>query len=180
MRVRPTSGGKRRAPNVPERGTTYAAHIEALLGLERERRRTLDGRALGVTGTSTAFVGLALTLSVLGTGQDYKFTGFGALAIVGSLALFVVAAVLGLWANMMRSQHLAPSSTLREMVLGRWTDEEVEARNVVANLNIRTIDSLRAGSNAKVVWIGRAAAVQLAAVLLLIVAIGAEVSGTAL
>lgn len=180
VRNGPPRGPKRGGLKISDRGTTYAGHIEALLALERERRKTLDGRALALAMTSTAFVGLTLTLSVLSTGSGYEFTGLAAWALVGSLALFVLAAVLGLWANMMRSRHLGPSSTLREMVLGRWTDGEVEARNVVANLNIRTIDNLRLGSNAKMIWIARAAAVQLAAMLLLIVAIAAVVSGTTL
>ena len=114
--------------------------------------------------TSTRLWGLALALSVLVTGKDYRFTGFGAVVVVGSLLAFVVAAVLGLWANMMKAHEVSSSDTLMKMVREHWKDDEVDARNIVATLNIRTIDSLRTGSNVKVVWIKRAAAIQLVAV----------------
>ena len=165
---------------MPEQGETYSAHIEQQLYYERERRKTLDARALAVTTTSSAFVGLALALSVLVTGKDYKFTGAGGAVVVASLLAFVTAAVFGLVANMMKPHDVTSSETLLKMVREHWKDDEVDARNIVATLNIRTIDTLRTGSNAKVVWIKRAAAVQLAAVLLLIVAVAAEVSAVSL
>lgn len=157
-----------------EQGEAYAAFIERELDQEHERSKALSDRAAAITTTSSAFLGLVLTLTVLVTGKEYTYSGSGALGVLLGLLLFVVAALLGFIANIARKYELASPDTLLAMVDEHWTDQEVDARNVVAYSNVVTIDSLRGGNNTKARLLKWGAGVQVAAVVAVILALGLE------
>lgn len=162
--------------SVPEQGETYAGHIAAQLAAERERRKNLDARGLAMTTTSAAFVGLTVGLATLVVGKDPVVSAPAAVVVVLSLLAFVGAAVLGLVANAMREHEVTSGSTMVEMVTSHWTDDEVDARNQVAALDLSTVESLRTGSNSKAGTLRSAAVLQLVAVLLLVLAVVLHVS----
>lgn len=159
---------------MPEQGETYAAFIATELRTEDARRQALDTKAAGIATTSSAFLVLVFTLSALVTGKDHAFTTAGVRGVVAALALYVGAAVLGLLASMSRSYDVTSAETLDRMVDDHWQDDEVDARNQTAYLNIRTIATLRDGNNRKASMVGWAMAVQVAASVLLVLALAWE------
>ena len=131
-----------------DQGETYAKFIDSELKTEYERRTALNVRAVGIASSSSAFLALVFGLSIIVTGKDYKFSEWGARGLVVSLALFVAASVLGLFANASLGYQVVSQETLTSMVgKDHWIDPEVDARNVCADLNARTIGSLRLGND---------------------------------
>jgi hypothetical protein len=162
---------------VVEQGETYAGFIDSELKYEHERRNVMDARGLAVATTSSAFLALAVALTVFVTGKDYRFSEGGARGVLLSLASFVVAAVLGLVANATRPYRVADVPTLHAMTRSHWKDNEVTARNVCAGLSVTAIASLRAGSNRKAGLVVVAFIFQLAAIAGLVATLAYELRG---
>ena len=151
-----------------EQGETYAKFIEAELKAEDERKATLNSRALGIATTSSAFLALVFTLTVLVTGKDFKVSASGSRWILFALVLFAVASLLGLLASSLRAFVVIAPESLEALVGDHWTDEEVDARNQIAYLNVQTISTIRTGNNWKATLIGWGIGFQLSAILVLI------------
>lgn len=147
-----------------DQGDVYAKFIESELKLEYERRSALDGRALAVSTSSSAFLALVFALFVVVTGKDYKFSSGGTRGLLLSLAFFIAAAVLGLIANAAREYEVPAVDTLRLMTSDHWIDSEVDARNITAGLNVTSIAALRCGNNSKARLVVVAFLFQMAAV----------------
>jgi len=163
---------------VRQQGETYAAFIESELKREHDRRSALDARAIALSTTSSALLTLVFAITVIVTGKEYQFSSAGARGLLLSLALFVVAAVLGLIANVSRKYQVADRDTLREMTNGHWTDTEVDARNICAGLSVTTIATLRCGNDFKDDLIRVAFGLQITAILGLVVTVGWELRTT--
>lgn len=157
-----------------EQGEAYASHVEAELKAEYERTTALNTRAAAITTTSSAFLALVFTLTAVVTGKDFKATDWGARGVVAALVFFVAAELLGLVAGFSRKYTVTALDTLEAMVEEHWRDDEVDARNVVAFTNVKTIGSLREGNNAKAKLLVLAAGLQLIAIAVLIVALAAQ------
>lgn len=159
---------------MPEQGETYATFIEAELKAEHDRRAALDGRATGIATTSSAFLALVFAVAALVTGKDYKFTDWGARGAVLALAFFAGAALIGLIANTSRGYQVTSFQTLQAMVNAHWVDDEVDARNITASSNALTIGDLRVGNNSKARLVAWGVGLQVAAMVVLICALGWE------
>lgn len=156
-------------------GETYAKFIEAELKAEHERRASFDARALSVTTTSSAFIALAGALTVLVTGKDYSFSDASARGIMLSLLSFLVAALLASIAHATHPYEVTQRATLEDMIADpHWQDSETSARNVAADLNVRTALSLRSGTNRKAGLLVAAHACQLAGMLGFVVTVAWE------
>jgi len=162
-------------PTSENAGTVFADFYEKELRAERDRRATLDARAVGVLNTSATLVTLLLALGAVVTGA----TGFEPPTLMISLlslalVAFVAAALLGLLANRQHRYSVTQPVQLHKWRDrdGNWNDTADKARRVVAKANILTIASLRQGNNTKATLIEVAHWCQLAAVILLGAAIG--------
>ena len=92
-----------------------------------------------------------------------------------SRALLVAASVYGLIANISLGYEVVSQETLTQMVgADHWIDAEVDARNVCADLNARTIGSLRIGNATKVQHLDRAFVLQLIGIGGLVLTLGWE------
>ncbi len=159
---------------VDDQGTTYAAFVDKALAAEVERRTSLDTRALNVLTTSSGLVTLLLALVVLITGQPYEVSNRGARGVAISFVFFLASATFGLVANKLWSYEVANAATLKRLLSDRWKDDEVDARNVCAAINVGTITTLRAGSNKKASLIELAFFCQLLAIASLVVTLSYE------
>lgn len=156
-----------------EQGFVYAAFIEGELRAERERRSTLDSRGMGVVTSSGSLVALLVAVGVLvNDGKAPLVLPPAAKPMLGlALIAFSTAAALGILANRNRYYDVAVTQTLYDMIGDHWIDDEVDARNNVAELNIRTIHTLREGNNRKASLLTAALSAQLVALIGLSLAI---------
>ncbi len=157
-----------------DQGTTYAAYIEAALKAESDRRTSLDSRALAVVSTSSGLLTLLFALTVLITGDKFRVSTQGARGVAVSLLFFMAAAVTGLFANKLWPYDVADVGTLRRLITDRWKDDEVDARNVCAAINLATVSTLRDGSNKKASLIELAFVFQLMAIAALVITLAYE------
>jgi len=134
---------------VSEQGEVYAAFIDAELKSEHTRRADLDVRAQGSATSSSAFVALAGTLTALAVGKDHTIRHDSARGVLLSMFLLLTATGLALLAHGTKPYDVTDAGTLDKMLRVHWTDKEVDARNVTAEQNVKTIESLRKGNNRK-------------------------------
>jgi hypothetical protein len=164
--------------SVSEQGEVYADFVKAELEAERKRREALDSRGVSVVTTSSGLATAVFALGALVTGQKNfvpdKVTVWSLLA---GLALFAIAALCGMMANRTIPYEVTSPETLQEMRTGHWTDDEVDARNIVVYRNIHTITTLRSGNNRKAWWVTRALVFQLLAAAALLLAVGNALLG---
>lgn len=158
-----------------DQGDAYSKFVEAELKNERERRSALDQRGLGVVTSSSAFITLVFSLSVILTGKDFTPKDGVRNFIAASLVSFVVAGALGIFANANRRYHVATRETLDDMLGEHWIDDEVDARNNVAALNVVTLDTLRTGNSKKVWFLSAALVFQVIAIASLGAAVVAQI-----
>lgn len=155
-----------------EQGEAFAAFIEGEVKAERDRRASLDARGLAVVTTSGSLTTLLAAVGAFVSARG----GFGLptgtiFPLTVTLVAFSLAAVCGLLASHNRQYDVADRTTLALMVGEKWPTSEVDARNVVADLNARTVDSLRRGNNKKATLLMAGLAFQLLALAALSVAV---------
>jgi hypothetical protein len=135
---------------VTDQGSVYAAFIEGELKAERDRRTTLDARGVSVVTTSASLVTLLTAVGAVVTSEkSFTFPGAALPPLIATLASFTAAVVLGILASRGRYYHVALTETLYGMVTDHWGDDEIDSRNNVAELNIRTVHTLRVGNDNK-------------------------------
>lgn len=155
-----------------DQGTNYATFIEAELKAERERRTALDARGLAIVTTTAALTTVLTAVGALvSTRSGFRLPHGIFWPLVGALVAFVGTAVLGILAAGPQPYAVATPETLEQMVREHWRDHEVDARNNVSVVNMRTIASLRAGNNRRGNLISAATWVQIAGLLSLAVAV---------
>jgi hypothetical protein len=146
---------------VTEQGFSYSTYIEDELKAERERRSTFDSRATGVVATSAsmvAIIGAVAAFAHLDTDRLPSKLAYAILII--ALVTLLGAAVLGIVAGW---NWVYPAPSLRfmgRMTEERWTDQETDARNIVASARIVAIEGLRRGNSTKATLVGAALIVQ--------------------
>lgn len=151
-------------------GKTFHEFVAKELDNERARRTALDARGVGIVTASASLATLVAGLSAVAT-QSSTFAPSVLVVVtaLSALAVFVLAAALGIWANRTIEYRVADSTTLTQMATERWTTDEVDALNVVVTLNITTLTSLREGNNRKAMAAVLAMIAQLTATALLTV-----------
>ncbi|MFD6392476.1 hypothetical protein [Nocardia sp. NPDC060259] len=147
-----------------DQGKTYAAFIEGELKTERERRSAYDARGQVIVTSSGALVTLLGRLAALVKSSTVAtFPAPVVIAVGVALALFVGAAACGIVAGWNKYYAAATASTLARMIGEHWTDDEVDARNNVAAVQVRTVDTLRRANAFKARWVGIGLIVQVSA-----------------
>ncbi|MFD0203648.1 MULTISPECIES: hypothetical protein [Saccharothrix] len=160
-----------------DQGKTYTAFIESELKAERDRRTAFDGRGQSLVTTSGALVTLLGGLAALvRTPAAVRLPTPASTAVGVALVLFVGAAACGIVAGWNRLYAVVTVPTLHRMTTGHWKDDEVDARNNVATVQLKTLDTLRRANRFKARWVGIGLIAQASALLVLAVAVTIVIS----
>ncbi|MEJ2855718.1 MULTISPECIES: hypothetical protein [unclassified Saccharothrix] len=154
-----------------DQGKTYAGFIEAEVKAERERRAAFDARGQALITTSGVLVTLLTGVAALvKTAATPRFPVAVTATTGAALLLFAAAAACGVVAGWNRHYAVTAPRTLGRMVADHWTDDEVDARNNVATLMVRTLETLRHSNGFKARWVATGLVVQVVALVVLGVA----------
>lgn len=160
-----------------EQGGTYSAFIEGELKAERERRSGYDSRGQGIVTTSGALVTLLGGFAALVKTSSTAGLPASAVTALGvAFLLFVGAAACGIVAGWNRHYAVTATATLRRMTEEHWKDVEVDARNNVAAVQVRTVDTLRKANQFKATWVSVGLIVQVVALMASSVAVAVLVA----
>lgn len=151
-----------------DQGKTYAAFIEAEVEAERDRRAAFDARGQALITTSGVLVTLLTGVaSLVKTAGTPRFPPVVIITTGAALLLFAAAAGCGVVVGWNRRYAVTRSSTLDTMVEDHWTDDEVDARNNVASLMVRTLETLRPSNGFKARWLAAGLVIQVIALVTL-------------
>jgi hypothetical protein len=155
-----------------DQGQTYLAFIQRELQAERERRRFLDARGIAVITTSGSLTTLLAAVGAfVSSRSSFRFPSDAVGPLILTLTAFAVAAANGIMVTAGRLYAVATPDQLNTMLTDKWNTDEVDARNYVARLDVKTIDSLRDGNNTKAGWLTAAIISQVVGLLALTVAV---------
>jgi hypothetical protein len=155
-----------------DQGKAYSAFVENELKAERERRAAFDLRGQGLVTTSSALVTLlAGTSALVKTGTAVTIPSTVLILVCAALTLFAIAAACGIVASWNRAYTVAKVSTLQSMLKDRWGDDEVDARNNVGAVQLKTVHTLRVVNKFKARCISTGHIAQVAALVVLATAV---------
>lgn len=158
-------------------GETFHDFVLKELENERHRRTALDARGTGVVSVSASLATLVAGIAALTTRNPaFEPSTLVVVSALGALVAFVLAAALGIWASRTVAYEVADNATLTRLVTDRWATHDVDALNVVTQINIVTLTSLRSGNGRKARSAILAMVAQLAAIALLAVSATASLS----
>jgi len=155
-----------------DQGVVYCAFIEAELKTERERRSNLDSRGVSLVTTSSSLVTLLAAVSAFVIrGDKFVLPSPAKVPLLVALSTFAIAAVCGIIATWLHKYTVAAINDLTAMRSSHWKDDAIDSRNVVALINIKTIDTLRTKNDIKARWLIAGYFAQLSALVALSVVI---------
>ena len=131
-----------------DQGSQYAAFIHGQLQAEISRRDSLDQRGARLQQSSALSLGLFSTAVGLVTDSTVP-SGHSLVVFLASATALTGAFLCGIAATRLVDYAVADESTLTKMLNERWGDSAVDSRNIVADLEARTIRALRPGNNSK-------------------------------
>lgn len=175
-REQAAAGEQEQIDGFENQGQTYFSFIESELKVERERRSTFDARGVAFVKTSGSLVTLLVAIGAVVAGEA-RFTAPkpAVVPLLAALLSFAAAAGFGLLASWPYRHTVADVADLQQMRTDRWGDDEIDARNVIAYLNIDTIRTLRHGNDVKATLLMGAQVAQLFALCSLAFVIGVVV-----
>ncbi|WP_326558501.1 hypothetical protein [Micromonospora sp. NBC_01796] len=140
-----------------DQGKAYAAFVESELKCERDRRVHLDNRGAALVTTSSSLVALlAAVVAFFRVGTNLTFPNSALPTLIVAIAALALVAASGIIASWNHTYHAPSVGSLGAAVKDRWaTDEETDARNYVAQMQIEIISSLRRSNASKAGWIRR-------------------------
>jgi hypothetical protein len=151
--------------------------VKDLLDAEYDRRKRMEDRGAAIVTSSATLLTLIVGLAALVTGQGFVVTsGLAVAALFGAMIAFVVSAAFGI---AVRTYGL-PYTTVDRDNLNQvtshafWTMPADEALREDVAQQAGTIRSLRAATERKDKWVNASLVSQVAAIALLIAAIGFE------
>ncbi len=150
-------------------GSAYLALVESQLKEERDRKASLEQRAIAVITTSGAIVTLTFGFTALVT-NGFNPNAFVKVALTVALVLFAVAAGLGVWANRPLDYREADAAALRGLFRkkGDWTnDSPEEARRQTALVECKILAAARDLNRDKAFNLRRAIRTEVAAIVIL-------------
>lgn len=154
-----------------EQGTEYATFIQNELKFEHDRRDTVNSRAATAVTSATGLVTVTLAVVAVLKGQHFTFQGAGLVLLATGLLAFLVSGLLAVLAGLNWRYDVTSIDTLRQMSIDHWIDRETTARSLIAQSNVHTINSLRAGNNIKFMFLLAAGFAQTAAILALSISV---------
>jgi hypothetical protein len=135
---------------VTGQGSVYADFIASELNREYARRDRIDARAAAIATGAAGLLTISLAVLAVVKGKDFTVHGAATVSLATTLLAFVASAALATTATINWSYSIAAPRTLQAMLsVAHWSDTEVAARNSTAQLNCRTLTSLRRGNNRK-------------------------------
>jgi hypothetical protein len=137
-----------------DQGLVYSTFVETELKVERDRRSSMESRGQSLITTSSTLVTLlAAVAAFVIRGDNFVLPYSARVVLLVVLLAFAAAAAAGIMANWLHPYVLADVLALKRMRTDQWADDAVDARSVVMNLNIVTIESLRDGNQRRVPWL---------------------------
>ncbi len=157
-------------PNWDDQGKQYAAFIEAELKAENDRRTSVNTRAATALTGATGLVTLVLAVIAVFAGKDFILPGPAKISLAVAVLALLAAAVCAVIAGFPIRAKVTSRKQLQEFLKEpRWKDEEVDARNWTAQANLDVIKAVRYGTELKFRWLMVAGALQVLAVLGLVI-----------
>jgi hypothetical protein len=135
-----------------EQGSEWVAFIAKELDREYDRRDRLNTRSATAITSATTLVTLSLSVVAVLKGQHLTVSGVLKVgSLLCALVLLLVAAVLSILAGATRSRFEVAAVNDMNRMLGAelWGENNVDARNYTAQLNLLAIRSLRKGNGFK-------------------------------
>jgi hypothetical protein len=132
-----------------EQGSEYAAYTRAQLDREYARRDTVDSRAEKALTSAVGLLTLGLAAIAVAKGKDYRVHGAETAWLFVAVAGLLLAAVFAVFAGINWTYKAVAVEAMDKMLNEHWTDTETTARNIAAKTNLRSLASLRAGTNIK-------------------------------
>jgi hypothetical protein len=131
-------------------GSVYTEFIASELKREYERRDRIDTRAAATVTGAAGLITISLAALAVIKGKDFVVHGAALVSLFIALLFFVASATLATAAAINWPYLVAKPDTLKTMLsASHWTDTEVTAMNSTAQLNCRTLNSLRRGNDRK-------------------------------
>jgi hypothetical protein len=135
-------------------GEVYKAVIEEQLKFERDRKTSLEQRALAVVTSSgvlvTLLLGLIAAIDRHGPSGVDRLPRLSALGLAAATVLFVAAATVALLANAPRNYGLFSLRDLRRMVTrDLWEGPTEHAERRVAEVTVELVDRARVQNRRK-------------------------------
>jgi hypothetical protein len=162
------------------KGSSYGPTIKAQLDEERATKASLEARGLAIITSSSVLATLLFGLVAFTRGnvnQAHLDVGVWAgRALLLGVALFALAALLGLWANLPLKYKEADVEVLRERVQPKeWTiPDPIEAARYDAVLNVQVLDRARKANALKAQVLTFSIAAEALGAVAVAVAVGSE------
>ena len=157
---------------MPDRGSsTYLDFIAGLLASEDSRKASLEARGLAVITTAGVLASVLLGLLAAISGSKTLVLPSSAHApVLASGSLFVIAAALGILANVpFRYKSVNPSS-LTLALTDLWMDTPRDAELMVASTQVRLYAGARSTNSLKAMFLLTAMTIEVAALIPIVIA----------
>ncbi|NTY58731.1 hypothetical protein [Mycolicibacterium sphagni] len=162
-----SSGGTVVAPPL-ERGTQFAAFLEAELKREIDRRDSINTRAIAALTGATGLATLVLALFAVVIGKDATINGAAKILMMVAVLALLAASGFALVAARPRKNYVIGVETLEEIITPKiWGLFEPHARHQTSRLIIEQIKDLRPETLTRGRRLIASAALQVVAVLFL-------------
>jgi len=161
-------------PDYPDTaGPVLAAMVREQLAQERNRKNSLEQRGIAVITSSGVLVGILLGIAGLAGKDAIKHLPTEAKVLaVAALALFTVAALLGLLTNWAYQGKEPAVNQLKGLVADYWDKSAMSAEQFVAKSYLDSVASYRKQGNKKAAFLVWALVAEVAAIGLLAVGVG--------
>jgi hypothetical protein len=162
-----------------DRGSsTYLDFISSLLASEESRKASLEARGIAVITTSGVLVSLLLGLVSAITGsKTFVLPASTYAPLLTGGVLFVIAAILGILANVPFLYKSARPASLTLVCTDLWTDTPEDAELMVASTQIRLYASARGTNSLKAVFLLAALTAEVAALIPIVIAVADILGG---
>lgn len=131
-------------PPPPERGSQYAAFVEAELKREIDRRDSINSRAVATLTGATGLATLVLGLFAVVIGKDATINGVAKILMTAAVLALLAASTFALVAARPRKNYVTGIETLEQILLPKfWGNYEPHARWQTSRLMIDQIKDLR-------------------------------------
>lgn len=130
-------------------GKEWTEYIKVALEAEYKRRGEVDARAGSAVTSAGGLLTLTIAVFALFLGSNFKLEGVERNWMVTAFGLLLLCAICGVLASFSWPYEVANKATMTQMIVEKWDNDEVDARYIIAKINIATIVTLRSGSTKK-------------------------------
>ncbi|MGW6918270.1 hypothetical protein ACWGB8_31330 [Kitasatospora sp. NPDC054939] len=152
--------------------TTYLDFISDLLATEEARKASLEARGIAVVTTSGVLASLLLGLvAVIAKSTTFVFPDSAHAPLLAGGVLFVIAAVLGILANVPFFYKTVKPSSLAQVCTDLWADTSDNAELMVSSTRIALYASARSTNSLKAMVLVAALTAEVAALVPIVIAV---------